>query len=90
MDILLRNGAKKKECDINNKTATDFASALGHHDIVMLLTGKKPSNCVWACVDALKFNKKNFSITETCTDVEFFELVKSGWFGLPLPKNVYY
>ncbi len=45
MELLLQHGADKKATDINGQTAADLAAALGHTDMVLLLTGKKPSKC---------------------------------------------
>ena len=43
MEMLLKHGADKSASDINGQTAADLATALGHEDMVLLLTGKKPS-----------------------------------------------
>ncbi|XP_064398567.1 ankyrin repeat and SAM domain-containing protein 6-like [Halichondria panicea] len=45
MELLLQHGADKKATDINGQTAADLAAALGHTDMVRLLTGKKPKEC---------------------------------------------
>ena len=53
VELLLRHGADRHITDINGKTAADFATSLGHNDIVALLAGEKPSGlcvCVSVCV----------------------------------------
>ncbi len=43
MELLLQHGADKTSTDVNGHTAAELAFALGHTDIVELLTGKKLS-----------------------------------------------
>ncbi len=52
MEQLLQHGADKGATDVNGHTAAELAAALGHTDMVLLLTGKKPSKCIVLCACA--------------------------------------
>lgn len=50
VELLLKHGADQEMCDTNGKKAAELASALGHSNVVCLLSWERPSKSVCVCV----------------------------------------